>query len=59
MKRTNHNHHSGKVIPFRPVLGFCPNARSKRYYIDKLVDWALAAVTSLGAVTALFFLIML
>lgn len=44
---------SDKIIPF------CPNAKDRRYYIDKLVDWALAAVTTMGAVTAMFFLIML
>ena len=42
----------GKSIPF-------PHAKSNRYYLDKLVDWALALVTSMGAVTALCFLILL
>lgn len=53
MKQTNLHRTSAKVIPFRPY------AKSKRYYLDKFVDWSLAAVTSMGAVTALCFLIML
>ena len=51
MKKRQTNR-TGKIIPF-------PNAKSSRYYLDKLVDWALALVTSMGAVTALFFLILL
>ena len=43
---------TGKIIPF-------PNAKSSHNYLDKLVDWALALVTSMGAVTALCFLILL
>lgn len=41
------------------IIPFCPNVKTRRYYIDKLTDWALAAVTTLGAVTAMLFLIML
>ena len=53
MKKTNCRTVSGKVIPFHPY------AKNKQYYINKIVDWSLAAVTSMGAVTALCFLIML
>ncbi len=53
MKKTHRRTTSGKVIPFRPY------AKSKHYYLDKVVDWSLAAITSMGAVTALCFLIML
>ena len=52
MKKT-HRANTGKIIPFRPY------AKSKHYYLDKVVDWSLAAITSMGAVTALCFLIML
>ena len=53
MKKTHYRNTKKKVIPFRPY------AKSKRYYWDKFVDWSLAALTSMGAVTALCFLIML
>ena len=45
--------HSKKIIPF------CPHAKNKQYYIDKLVDYALAAVTSMGAVVAMLFFALL
>ena len=50
-KRTNK-----KIIPYsrahrRPF----PNAAGKRYYVDKAIDYALAAATSLGTVTILLF----
>lgn len=51
MKKTAKKRHSN-IIPF-------PNAKNTRYYLDKLTDWALALVTSLGAVTALSYLILL
>ena len=44
---------SAKIIPF------CPNAKNKQYYIDKFFDYALAAVTSMGAVTAMLFFALL
>ncbi len=53
MKKTHHHTTSGKVIPFRPY------AKNKQYYLDKLADWSLAAVTSMGAITVLCFLLML
>ena len=53
MKKTTHHSKSRKVIPF------CPNAKNKQYYLNKIVDWALAAVTTMGAATTLYFLIML
>lgn len=59
MKKAVQNKTSRKIIPYRPVKGFCPHAKDRQYYLDKLTDWALAAVTSIGAVTALLFFIML
>lgn len=58
MKRTMH--HNTKIIPYskayrRPF----PNAAEKRYYLDRAIDYALAAATSLGTVTILIFLISL
>ena len=44
---------NAKIIPF------CPNAKNKQYYVDKFVDYALAAVASMGAVTALLFFALL
>ena len=34
-----------------------PNAADTQYYIDKLVDGALAVVTGMGAITIFLFLI--
>lgn len=44
---------SQKIIPLYP------NAKTKQYYIDKLVDYTLTAVTSMGAVTAMLFFVLL
>lgn len=44
---------SAKIIPF------CPHQKNRQYYLDKAVDYALAAVTSMGAVTAMLFFILL
>lgn len=35
----------------------CPNAAEPQYFIDKLVDGALAVATSMGTLTIIFFLI--
>ena len=35
----------------------CPNAAESQYFIDKLVDGALAVATGMGTLTILFFLI--
>lgn len=51
MKNTNST--SAKIIPF------CPNAKNKQYYIDKLVDFTLTAATSMGIVTVLLFFVLL
>ena len=59
MNRTTYNRNI-KVIPFRPNGRYTyPNQKCKRYYYDKFVDWALAIVTSAGALTALLFLMLL
>ncbi len=44
---------SKKIIPF------CPHKKNRQYYIDKLVDYTLTAVTSMGAVTAMLFFALL
>jgi len=44
---------SCKIIPF------CPNAKNKQYYIDKLLDISLTAATSMGIVTVLLFFVLL
>ncbi len=36
-----------------------PNAAEPQYFIDKLVDGALAVATSMGTMTIIFFLITL
>jgi len=36
-----------------------PNAADRRYYLEKLLDGALATVTGIGAFVALVFLILL
>lgn len=41
------------------IIPFCPNAKNRQYYIDKFIDYALAAVTSMGAVTAMLFFALL
>ena len=34
-----------------------PNAADPSYYVNKIVDAALAVATSMGTITALFFLV--
>lgn len=58
MKTTMHR--NKKIIPCakarrRPF----PNAAEKCYYLNKAMDYALAAATSLGTVTILMFLMTL
>ena len=49
-----------KVIPYRSRKAPAyPNAAERRYVLEKALDWALAAATSAGVVTALLFLITL
>ncbi len=60
MKATNQKSGNGKIIPFRPQTGYiCPYRKDKRYYLEKLTDYLLAALTSAGALTALLFFLML
>ena len=44
---------SAKIIPF------CPHVKNRQYYIDKIVDYTLTAVTSMAAVTAVLFFALL
>ena len=48
------------VIPFSNRKGYAyPNAAEQGYFLSKVVDFALAALTSLGTVVILFCLIIL
>ena len=51
MKR--HANTSRKIIPL------CPNQKNRQYYLDKATDYALAFFTSMGAVTAMLFFVLL
>lgn len=53
MKRNTKHRKNPKIIPY------CPYVKDRRYYVEKLVDWTLAAITSVGALTALLFLMLL
>jgi len=54
MKKSTHN---GKVISYRTFYSArFPNAAKPHYHFQRLLDWALAAAISLGAVTTLFFM---
>jgi hypothetical protein len=58
MKKNTRKHpHLSVVYPHyeRPY----PNAADPQYFIDKLVDGALAVATSMGTLTIIFFLITL
>ena len=43
----------------RKIIPFCPHQKDRQYYLDKFVDYALATVTSMGAVTVLLFFVLL
>ena len=48
------------IISFRKRRGYrFPNAAERRYYVDKVMEWALTAATGAGLVTAVLFFIML
>lgn len=48
------------IIPFSQRKGYSyPNAAERGYFLSKAVDYALAALTSLGTVVILFALIIL
>lgn len=58
MKQNIHCNHQAKVIPFHVKKAPAyPNAAHRGYTLEKLLDYALAAVTSAGFVTALLCLI--
>ena len=60
MKTNDSYNRNIKVIPFCPTKRYAyPNQKSRRYYLDKLVDYTLAVITSAGALTALLFLMLL
>ena len=55
MKKHVKKHHRKQlsIHYYRP----CPNAAEPQYFIDRLVDGALAVATGMGTMTILFFLI--
>ncbi len=60
MKKNAYAYSHANVIPFSNRKGYAyPNAAEKGYFLGKLVDCALAALTSLGTVVILCFLIIL
>ncbi len=48
-----------QTLASKKIIPFCPNQKTRQYYIDKAVDYALAMVTSMGAVTVLLFFVLL
>ena len=60
MKKAIRRYYAQKIIPFPDsTLSIYPGAADRQYYIDKAVDYAFAAITSLGTVVALAFLFLL
>lgn len=60
MKKAVRSYYSQKVIPFPgSAIRVYPGSADRQYYMNKAMDYALAAVTSLGTVTALVFLFLL
>lgn len=60
MKKAVRKFYSRKVIPFHSMEGSrYPGGADRRYYKSYLIDCALSAVTTLGAVSAVAFLITL
>lgn len=56
-KRSRKHPHLSVVYPnYEPPY---PNAADPQYFIDKLVDGALAVATGMGTLTIFFFLILL
>ena len=52
--KTVNPYRSRKIIRYRkPHCHPYPNAAEKQYYRNKLLDYALAAATCLGAITVL------
>ena len=60
MKKSRTSHATEKVIPYRQFkTKRYPNSADRSYYKALVVDLALTAVTCIGAVSALGFLITL
>ncbi len=60
MKQANRTATACKIIPFRSQTGYaCPYRKDRQYYLGKLTDYLLAALTCTGALTALLFFLML
>lgn len=60
MKKNAYASHHSNVIPFSQRKGYAyPNAAERSYFVNKALDYALAAATSLGTVAILLFLIIL
>ena len=56
-KRSRKHSHLSVIYPnYEPPY---PNAAEPQYFLDKLVDGALAVVTGMGTLTIFFFLILL
>lgn len=60
MKKHAYASRRRNIIPFSQRKGYAyPNAAERGYFLSKVVDCALAALTSLGTVVILFALIIL
>ena len=60
MKKNAYASQRSNIIPFSRRKGYAyPNAAEQGYFLNKAVDCALAALTSLGTVVILFVLIIL
>lgn len=60
MKKNAYASCHSNVIPFSQRKGYAyPNAAERGYFMNKAMDCALAAATSLGTVAILLFLIIL
>lgn len=57
------NRHHQKIVPIKTAYRHYrrpyPNAAEPQYYLDRLVDSALAVATGMGCITILFFLVTL
>ena len=59
MKKNSSKKYSHLSVVYPHYKRPYPNAAEPQYFIDKLVDGALAVATSMGTVTIIFFLMTL
>lgn len=60
MKAAINTRQNNKVTRYRyPQRRPYPNAAERRYYVNKALDYALAAATGLGAVVIMLFFVTL